>query len=200
MLINKKGITMKYLLSIFLTFSLLLGGGNKLYTVDASQSTVKWIGNKVTGTHWGNVDIFAGTITLHHKTIVSGTIVIDMTSITNGDMDVESQWNAKLVNHLKSEDFFDVTNHKTATFKITKSTMDKGTYLIQGDLTIKGITQPIEFPATINFSNGNPTATGQIKIDRTKFDITYKSGTIFPDLGDNFIYDDFIIEFLVKIK
>ena len=110
-----------------------------------------------------------------------------MTTINTTDLKA-GQGKESLDNHLKAEDFFGVEKHKTANlvFK-TISGKGKGLYSITADLTIKGITKPITFDITVV---GN-TATTTLKIDRTKYDIKYGSGSFFSDLGDKTISDEF---------
>ena len=55
------------------------------------------------------------------------------------------------------------------------------------DLTIKNITESIEFEAELS----NNVATAVLDIDRTKFDIKYGSGSFFENLGDKMIDDNF---------
>jgi len=68
-------------------------------------------------------------------------------------------------------------------------TIAKGKYKVQADLTIKGKTESISFDANVEKNM----ATAEITIDRTKFDVKYGSGSFFDDLGDNMIYDDFVL-------
>ena len=90
--------------------------------------------------------------------------------------------------HLKSEDFFSIDNFTTSTL-VFKSIASKGnnTYLINADLTIKGITNTIQFDLVVNGKK----ATAALNVNRTKYDIKYGSGSYFDDLGDKTIYDDF---------
>jgi polyisoprenoid-binding protein YceI len=81
------------------------------------------------------------------KKVVGGTFTIDMTSITNQDIEDET-YKQKLLGHLKSDDFFSTDKHPRATLLITKLTpTGQNTYQVKGNLTIKGITKTIEFPA-----------------------------------------------------
>jgi polyisoprenoid-binding protein YceI len=67
---------------------------------------------------------------------------------------------------------------------------------VKADITIKDITKAIAFTVTIN---GN-TATSDIKIDRTEFNIRYGSGSFFDGLGDNMIYDEFNLVVNLRFK
>ncbi|MEL6590748.1 MAG: YceI family protein [Bacteroidota bacterium] len=59
-----------------------------------------------------------------------------------------------------------------------------------GNLTIKGISQEISFPAMVNITDNALTAKASFTIDRTMWNIRYGSGKFFDDLGDKVIYDD----------
>jgi len=118
--------------------------------------------------------------------------------------DIESiEWSQKLDQHLMNEDFFFIDSFPIATLKVKHSTTQdlyliNPKHFITADLTIRGITNEIKFPVSIIKSNNTFTTNGSIDIDRTLFNIRYKSKTIFPDLGDKFIYDTFTINFSIK--
>ena len=119
--------------------------------------------------------------------------MIDMTSLKNTDQ--EGDMNAKLVNHLKSDDFFSVEKHPTSTLKITKveQTGEKAT--VNGELTIKGVTKPISFPAEIKVEGKRLSAKGEMKVDRTLYGIKFRSLKFFSDIGDKVINDEFTVGF-----
>jgi polyisoprenoid-binding protein YceI len=109
--------------------------------------------------------------------------------------DLSGGGKTKLEGHLKSDDFFGVANHETAKLSITSvSQNDKNTYDIEGDLTIKGKTNSIEFNMTID---GN-SAIAKLKVDRTKYGIRYGSASFFNDLKDKAIYDEFDLNVNLK--
>nr|HAD50256.1 lipid-binding protein [Algoriphagus sp.] len=122
--------------------------------------------------------------------ITGGSFEMDMVNLTVEDLtDPKSKGN--LTNHLKSDDFFSVEKFNTASFKITDAKSSNGRdYVISGNLTIKGISQPISFPAKVSTSGNKLTAEGDITFDRTKFDIKFRSGNYFENLADKLIYDD----------
>ncbi len=153
--------------------------------IDLKQSTVTWKGYKVTGQHEGTINLKEGVLSFDNNKLVGGNFIIDMTSITNTDLD--GGMKGKLEGHLKSDDFFGVEKHPTAKFIITK-VENKGTnYSVTGNLTIKNITNSITFDMNVN---GN-SASAALKIDRSKFDVRYGSPSFFNDLQDKAIYDDF---------
>lgn len=165
-----------------------------VYVVDSQSSTLSWNAKKVTGAHYGKVAISSGEIQVEGKGIQGGSFNIDMTTITVEDISNKDS-NLRLVNHLKSDDFFSVDKFPQSHFTITSFKQGKdGQASIKGKLSIKGISQEIEFPANIKMDGKNLTATAKIVIDRTKFDIRYRSGSFFDSLGDKMIYDDFELD------
>ncbi len=159
-------------------------------TVSKTESQVRWEASKVTGTHWGYVPLKNATLDYSGGKIKGGSFDMDMVNLTVEDLtDAKSKGN--LTGHLKSDDFFSVEKFNTSSFKITEAKSSNGTdYTITGNLTIKGITQKVSFPAKVSVAGKKVTATGQIKFDRTKFEIKYRSGSYFEDLADKMIYDE----------
>lgn len=159
--------------------------------VKAEKSTLIWTGKKITGSsHSGTIAVQSGSIDLQDGMIAKADIIIDMMNMTCTD-DMEQQYKDKLIGHLQSEDFFNTDAHKTATFKLTEFKRGKrNIYNVTGELTIKGITKEISFPATVNVTDGNVTVDAEVSIDRTKWDVHYGSGSIFDGLGDNAILDN----------
>jgi polyisoprenoid-binding protein YceI len=159
-------------------------------TVNKTESQVRWEASKVTGTHWGYVPLKNATLDYSGGKIKGGSFDMDMVNLTVEDLtDAKSKGN--LTGHLKSDDFFSVEKFNTSSFKITEAKSSNGTdYTINGNLTIKGITQKVSFPAKVTVAGKKVTATGQIKFDRTKFEIKYRSGSYFEDLADKMIYDE----------
>jgi polyisoprenoid-binding protein YceI len=162
---------------------------------DVAKSQLKWTGKKVTGEHWGYIKLKSGAVTLKGDKITSGKFVIDMTSITEEDLEA-GEWHDKLLGHLKSDDFFSVAKHAESTLEITGTTATSGNEAtLTGKLTIKGITQPISFKAVKTTSG----YTANVVVDRTKYDIRYGSGQFFEGLGDKMIYDEFTLD-VVLVK
>ncbi|NOT36358.1 MAG: YceI family protein [Saprospiraceae bacterium] len=158
--------------------------------VDTSKSTAKWLGKKVTGQHGGTVSLKSGTLSFDNGVPVSGEFVIDMNSITCTDL--QGEYADKLIGHLKSDDFFGVSNHSTAKFvlKNAAATINPKKFVVTGDLTIKGITQSVSFDAMIDMAS----ASAKIIVDRTKYNIKYGSASFFDSIGDKAINNDFEFE------
>lgn len=167
--------------------------------VNSNESVIKWVGKKVTGQHDGTIKVKNGQFTVENGKLTGGQFDIDMNSLTVLDI-TDPETNAKLLGHLKNDDFFSVDKFPVSTFKITKiaPATEGGNYLITGDLTIKGITKPITFPANVNVNGNSVSATANFDIDRTAFDIKYGSGKFFEGLGDKMINDNFNLSLDIK--
>jgi polyisoprenoid-binding protein YceI len=167
------------------------------YTANTENSILNWKGFKPAGTHNGTVTIKEGNLVVANGKLTGGNFTFDMNSIVVLDIPADDEYNAKLVDHLKNGDFFDVENNPTATFKIVE-VIHGETTLVKGDLTVKGITKSIEFPVILSQTETGVELVGEtFKIDRTEFNIQYKSQKFFDDLKDKFINDEFEISFKV---
>lgn len=166
------------------------------YTVDTQKSTITWYGKKFGGSHRGTVALTSGTLQFNGKKLIDGGFIADMPTLKDND------GNGGLERHLKSADFFGVDKFPAANFVVKKVSGSGNAFNITGDLTIKGITSSVSFPATVVWNaDGTVSATAEkIVIDRTKYDIKYKSKSIFTDIGDNFIYDEFEIGVKILAK
>ena len=165
------------------------------YTAAIDSSVLNWKGFKPTGSHYGTVTIKEGNLVVADGKLTGGDFTFDMNSVVVLDLPVEDEGNAKLTNHLKDGDFFDVANNPTASFKIVEVVNGS----VKGDLTVKGITKSIEFPVTLTQTETGVELVGDVfKIDRTEFNIQFKSQKFFDDLKDKFINDEFEISFKVN--
>ena len=156
--------------------------------INASKSKISWVGEKVTGKHTGTINIKDGVLNFKNNKLTGGTVTVDMNSITVTDLSGEAKGN--LEGHLKAADFFGTDKYPTSkvVFKSVKA-KSANVYTVTADLTIKNITKPVTFDLTVDKNS----ATTTFKVDRTKYDITYKSGSVFDGLGDAAIYDDFTL-------
>jgi len=167
------------------------------YEIDTKESKVFWTAGKITGSsHSGEISILNGAVDVKGKAVVGGELNIDLNSIVCSDLE-DAGKNQKLVGHLKSDDFFSVEKYPVAKFNISsiKQTEDRSGYNVIGNLSMKGKTNEVSFPAKVNVSGGKVTALGTASVDRTKWDIKYGSGSFFDDLGDRAIKDEFEIRF-----
>ncbi|MCB0686755.1 MAG: YceI family protein [Saprospiraceae bacterium] len=169
--------------------------------VDPSKSELTWTGRKVTGSHTGTIKLKEGTLVMDGDMLKGGSFVIDMTSITNLDM-AGKDGAGKLEGHLKSADFFNVAEYPDALLEIT-NVVHRGTpgsFKVEADLTIKGITKPVKFNTQISDESGMKVATADITVDRSEYDVRYGSGSFFDNLGDKTIYDEFDLNVKLVLK
>ncbi len=177
---------------------------DKVTPLSIKESKLQWTGKQlVGGGHVGTINFVSGSITSSASgDITQGEFVLDMNSIKNTDIKPEA--GAKdLEDHLKSEDFFSVAKYPRANFSILKviaesKVGDSQSVMVTGLLTLKGITNQINFPATITRKGETANIKAEITIDRTKWDIIYNSKTIFSNLKDGLISDE--IKIVVDLK
>ncbi len=196
-------------LALALSFALNLGSSVadplKRVEISPTESTISWVGRKVTGSHSGTVPVKGGEVVLNGDSITSGTFGIDLAGVKVTDI-ADSKNNAKLVGHLKSPDFFAAELFPTVQFTIdsaapmTNPLPTGENTTIKGTLSIKGIVKTVEFPAQVAIKDGVAEARGTAKLDRTQWDIRYGSGKFFQGLGDKLIYDEFEVAFALKGK
>jgi polyisoprenoid-binding protein YceI len=188
------------------------------YQIDPAQSEMRWVGSKVTGRHPGTVDIKEGSIAVENEQIVGGRFVMDMNTVQARDEQMDEANNTKLTGHLKSEDFFQVEQYPDAVFEITGvepigtasvesndtdtdytqyrdysefRVMDP-THMITGNLTIRGETRGITFPAHVSMDNNEIKAKANFNIDRKEWNLTYGTD---KSMGDKMLYSDFNLGF-----
>ncbi len=158
----------------------------KKKAVKVEESTVTWKAYKVTGSHTGTIALKSGALEFDGDKLVGGEFVVDMTSITNTDL--EGEYKGKLEGHLNSDDFFATASNPTSSLVFTNvEASGKNSYQVTGDLTIKGITKPVTFDVSVYGSK----ATATLKVDRAAYNVKYGSGSFFENLGDKTIYDEF---------
>lgn len=170
-------------------------------TKKLTSSDVHWWGYKIAKTeassHDGTVNVKSGNLVLKNGAVVGGTFVLDMTSLTSTDLTGEYQ--GKLNGHLKNGDFFEVEKFPTATYKITsvkKNTNKDYNFVVTGNLTVKGKTAPVSFPAKITSANGVVTLeSDKFSFDRQKFDVAYKS-----TMQDVMVKDEVDMKVKISVK
>jgi len=165
------------------------------FEVVAAESNVDWVGKKVTGAHNGTIDVKEGEVILNDGKLESGTFIIDTTSIKILDV-TDPETNAQFWGHLASDDFFSLDKYPEAILNITSVSGEH----VNGDLTIKGTTHPVDFDIKLQLNGEVLTATGKIIIDRTKYGMKFRSANYFKNLGDNLIYNDFELNVSLTAK
>lgn len=179
---------------LFAAFAITAQAGNPVagqpIKVNTADSKILWTASKVTGQHNGSVAIKDGNLEMKDGLLTGGSFTMDLRSITV--LDLEGKGKENLEGHLKSDDFFGVEKFPTSQLVITDAKLTgSGVYNIKANLTIKGITHPIEFVANVKPEGAGVKATADIKVDRTMYDVRYGSGKFFDNLGDKAIFDEF---------
>jgi polyisoprenoid-binding protein YceI len=165
------------------------------FQIQQASSTVNWTGKKVLGLHTGSINITDGFVEVNNNNVVGGEIQIDMTSIVITDIE-DKKTNQDFLEHLLNDDFFSVDKFKTSKLVINGSSKIEGNKSkIEGILTIKDISHPITWIASIEVFTDTLHSLGEVVIDRTLFNIRYGSGKFIDNLGDKLIYDEFVLQF-----
>lgn len=184
--------------------------------IDTANSSVSWIGYKRTGKHNGTFNIKSGSFSFSNDGITSGKVEIDMASIAVLDIPADDEKNAKLKGHLSSPDFFDVGQYPVSAFEITDvkafdgtlpqdkeeyasdytpkaasiNVVEAPTHIITGNLTIKGVSKSISFPAKVVLEEGKYKASAAFNIDRTDWGIAYgDENSVVDKAKDKFVYN-----------
>lgn len=167
-----------------------------VFKVNAGQSKVAWEGKNITGSgHNGTIVIKSGELYSYDGQLLGGNIVIDMTRISVLDIEDPGS-NARLKGHLESDDFFSVADFPESRLEIASFVPIEGAasgqpnYRVSGNLIIKGITHGIAFNALINQTDQSIQARADFDFDRSKYNVRFRSGRFFENLGDNLILDD----------
>ena len=152
------------------------------YTIDVAGSTIGWIGTKVGGQHNGTFNLTEGSLIVDGGNITGGSFSIDMASVNV--LDLQDDNKPKLEGHLKSADFFAVDSFPTASFAITEvkpfdaatmtSKLEGATHLISGNLTMRGTTKNVTFPAIVTIEGNTVTAQADFNIDRSEWGVNFK--------------------------
>ena len=162
-----------------------------IYSVHIDKSELSWIGKELsTKIHTGSLNISNGIIQVGDDNSISGNIKINMSTINVTDLQGRSK--EMLEKHLRSADFFEVENYPEAQINFKSKSFNKLVNQIsfEGDFTIKDITNPISFNATLIESSPYLKANAILSFDRSKYDVRFRSGSFFENLGDKLILDD----------
>lgn len=177
------------------------------FTANTAESVVNWTGFKLTGKHHGTIHLKEGFINIKDSLITGGQFFIDMNTITVTDLKA-GDGKEDLENHLKGtgenekkDHFFNVKKYPTSDFKISKVEKSGNKDIIFGNLSIKGITKAVNFPATIKISDSEVSINSEpLRLNRTYWNVNYASKSIFADIGDKFISDEIEVQIYVKAK
>ena len=164
------------------------------YNIKLDESSLVWTGREVsTSSHYGSINFTSGQFEIADGLISQGEFLVDMTSINVQDLTGGSK--ERLEGHLRSDDFFSVESFPTAHLYISSSeVISNGKWMVNGFLTIKDISHPVLF----EMANTEDGWNANLVFDRSKYNVKFRSGTFFENLGDKLIYDD--IELKINLK
>ena len=164
------------------------------YNIKLEESSLVWTGREVsTSSHYGSINFTSGQFEIADGLISQGEFLVDMTSINVQDLTGGSK--ERLEGHLRSDDFFSVESFPTAHLYISSSeVISNGKWMVNGFLTIKDISHPVLF----EMANTEDGWNANLVFDRSKYNVKFRSGTFFENLGDKLIYDD--IELKINLK
>jgi len=193
------------------------GGNGETFSVNPENSLVTWTGYKPAGKHYGTIGIKDGELRVDGNDITGGRFVMDLTELEIEDLKGDEENYQKLYGHLQSPDFFDTQNHPEAVFEVTgverysaddqvedqeeyetdntptkasQQMVENPTHWISGNLTMRGNTKNIRFPATVDVNNGSVRAKAGFNIDRTQWKVSYGDESSVTDKAkDTFIYN-----------
>jgi len=155
--------------------------------IDAARSSVGFTGAKVTDSHDGTFERWSGTVDFDPENVTASSVAI---TLQMNSVQIEPE---RLLNHLKSDDFFDVETYPTATFRSTRIVEQQGadgaTHQITGNLTLRDQTKSVTFPAKVEVSDSEVAAGAEFVIQRADFGIVYEG------MADDLIEDEVVIRF-----
>ena len=156
--------------------------------VDLAESRIEWTGRNILNKHFGTVALKSGHLEFDGGSLVGGEFVVDMEKMLCDDLDGEMH--DVLIDHLKSDDFFDVGRHPEVHYRITSSKVINGgnpsgpNLRLDGELTLRGETNPLSIEATTGLSpEGQPAAQAIFSLDRTAWGSIYGSARFFQRIG-----------------
>ena len=165
------------------------------FTADTERSVIYWTGRNLFNHHTGTVGLRGGSVSLDAGRLTAADFSVDFDTATSTDLK-DSSLVAALIGHLKSDDFFDVSNYPEIRFVLTKSTLisetsdGRANTRIEGDFTLRGQTHPLAFDALIAVDGkGDLYAQAEFELDRTIWGANYGSGRIFERLGMHVVND-----------
>ncbi|MDN3670091.1 YceI family protein [Echinicola jeungdonensis] len=198
----------------------------KTISIDPESSKVSWTGYKPTGKHIGAIPITNGEISFNGDEITSGKFEFNIKELKIEDIEEGTENYGKLYGHLQSPDFFDAANHPKASFEVTsvepfqsagkvddkneyesdytpntlsEQMVENPTHWISGNLTLRGTSKNIKFPANVKLNDGSLTAKAGFNIDRTDWGLSYGDESSVADKAkDKFIYNTVNVSFEIQ--
>jgi polyisoprenoid-binding protein YceI len=140
--------------------------------LDTKLSTITWVGEYMKGgafdhSHEGTVVFNSGSVEVADGLIKSGSFELDMNSIYETNAPMGEELRVDFVEHMKSDEYFDVKKFPTATVTLTECTKDQ----INGTMKVKGIEMPFKAPVTIESDSTSMKISGDFSLSFEPFKI-----------------------------
>jgi len=155
------------------------------WKLDPSHSEIGFTVRHLVSKVRGKFETFEATfVTSEDLTATKASVSVDLSSINTGTPDRDA--------HLRSADFFSVEEHPTMTYVTTGIVARDDEFVVTGDLTIKGVTKPLELEVEFLGEGGDPwggTRAGfeaKGEISRKEFGIDFN----IPVQGDKLMIGD----------
>jgi polyisoprenoid-binding protein YceI len=166
-----------FLIVAFCIYSNCIIAQSSLTPVDADSKVkfvIKNFGIKTNGSFKG----MKGNIKFYPAN--PGASSFDVT-VDAGTIDTDNESRDE---HLRKDEYFNAATYKTIQFKSTKVMLSKvaGRFYMYGNVTIKGVTKPVEFGFGATPKNGGYTFDGEFKINRRDFGVGGSSVSMSDNL------------------
>ena len=143
------------------------------WTIDPVHSEVSFVvRHMMVSKVRGRFDKFEGAVETAPDPLQSTvTATVDLSSVNTG--------NETRDNHIRSEDFFHIEKHPTMTFRSTGIRAEGENFLLDGDLTLRGVSRPVTFFLEVNGFGPDPyggTRSGfsaTTEINRNDWNVSY---------------------------
>ena len=176
---------------------------DKTFRVDPAACLIEWAGRNAGNTHHGSVGLASGSLAASGGEL-SGVFEIDLVSIQCYNLE-GSDLHPVLIAHLQSDDFFFTALFPKAVFEIVRAVplspahLSAPNYSVEGKLTLRGLTKPLAFAATVATPPGGAVAIeAHFDFDRTDWGVIYGSSRFFHFLGMHMVFDP--ISMAVRIR
>lgn len=177
---------------------------NKTYSLVPVDSIMCWTGRNNNVGHSGTLMLSEGELDATGD--LAGSFTIDMTSIKNTNLEGDDL-QPVLEAHLNSDDFFFTTMFPEARFETTRIRLvedgeaTRPNAMIQGTLSLRGMSSEIAFPAHIrNVDEGKIAVLANLDFDRTEWGIIYGSSRFFQHLGYHVVFDFISVDFRLVLE
>jgi polyisoprenoid-binding protein YceI len=170
------------------------------YLADTESSSLRWTGSEglasIVEDHYGFMPISSGIIRVEGQSF-SGSFEVAVAGLTVTDITKESS-NKKLTDHLLGADFLDAGQFPTASFEIVETAATAtDSIAITGNLTMKGVTKSITFPALVTVADSAFSAKSAFYINRKDWNMHYRTE---QSLGDKLIRPEVLLEINLVAK